>query len=167
MELLVQLVVCVFSWLPYTLWVDILPGNVSAAIRLVLDYSLVVWFLGVGWDWAHLVRRSLFWLFCTSSGMIGEHWAVGGMRIGRGNRSIERKSAPVSSYPPQTLHGLTWNSNQGRQCGKPATNHLRYGRTRNLDHSINRYEGFLMSSSPNHLSELWLLWMRMWVRGFI
>jgi hypothetical protein len=31
--------------------------------------------------------------------------AIGGMRIGRGNRSIQRKSAPVPLCPPEILHG--------------------------------------------------------------
>jgi hypothetical protein len=29
------------------------------------------------------------------------------MRIGRGNRSTQRKPAPVPLYPPQILHDLT------------------------------------------------------------
>jgi hypothetical protein len=34
--------------------------------------------------------------------------AVGGMRIGRGNRSTRRKPAPVPLCPPQIPHDLTW-----------------------------------------------------------
>jgi hypothetical protein len=34
--------------------------------------------------------------------------AVGGMRIGRGNRSTQRKPAPVPICPPQIPHDLTW-----------------------------------------------------------
>jgi hypothetical protein len=34
--------------------------------------------------------------------------AVGGMRTGRGNRSIRRKPAPVPLCPPQIPHDLTW-----------------------------------------------------------
>jgi hypothetical protein len=44
--------------------------------------------------------------------MIGEGdcGAIGGMKIGRGNRSTPRKPAPASLFPPeipldQTLHG--------------------------------------------------------------
>jgi hypothetical protein len=37
-----------------------------------------------------------------------EYGAVGGMRIGRGNRSTLRNPAPVPLCPPQILHDLTW-----------------------------------------------------------
>jgi hypothetical protein len=51
--------------------------------------------------------------------------AIGGMRIGRGNRSTRRKPAPVPLCPPQIPHDLT--SNPARRGGKPATNRLGYG----------------------------------------
>jgi hypothetical protein len=54
--------------------------------------------------------------------------AVGGVRIGRGNRSTRRKPAPVPVRPPQI--NPTWpdrDSNPGRSGGKPATNRLSYG----------------------------------------
>jgi hypothetical protein len=35
--------------------------------------------------------------------------AVGGMRIGRGNRRTRRKPAPVPLCPPQIPHDLTWD----------------------------------------------------------
>jgi hypothetical protein len=44
---------------------------------------------------------------------------IGGMMIGRGNRSTLRKPAPVPLYPP--------DANPGRWGGKPATNRLSYG----------------------------------------
>jgi hypothetical protein len=37
---------------------------------------------------------------------------VGGMRIGRGNRSSRRKHAPVPLCPPQIPHDLTWDQTQ-------------------------------------------------------
>jgi hypothetical protein len=37
-----------------------------------------------------------------------ERGAVGGMRIGSGNRSTKRKPAPVPLSPPQIPHDLTW-----------------------------------------------------------
>jgi hypothetical protein len=36
-----------------------------------------------------------------------DYGAVGGMRIGRGNRSTRRKPAPVPLCPPQIPHDLT------------------------------------------------------------
>jgi hypothetical protein len=61
----------------------------------------------VGWDWVHLVRRPLIGLLYR---MIDddECGAVGGMRLGKGNRSTQRKPAPVSFWPQQIPHDLTW-----------------------------------------------------------
>jgi hypothetical protein len=38
-----------------------------------------------------------------------DYGAVGGMRIGRGNRSTRRKPTPVPLCPPQIPHDLTWD----------------------------------------------------------
>jgi hypothetical protein len=54
-----------------------------------------------------------------------DYGTVGGMRIGRGNRSTRRKPAPVPLFPPQIPHDL--GSNPGRRSGKPATNRLSHG----------------------------------------
>jgi hypothetical protein len=54
-----------------------------------------------------------------------DYGAVGGMRIGRGNRSTRRKPAPVPPCSPQNPHDL--GSNPGSRGGKPATNRLSYG----------------------------------------
>jgi hypothetical protein len=56
-----------------------------------------------------------------------EYGAVGGMRIGRGNRSTRRKPNPVPLCPPEISHDLTMGSNPGRRGGKPVTNRLNYG----------------------------------------
>jgi hypothetical protein len=57
----------------------------------------------MGRDWAHLVLRPLF------SQMIDDDCGeIGGMRIGRGNRTTRRKPAPMPLYPPQITHDLTW-----------------------------------------------------------
>jgi hypothetical protein len=68
----------------------------------------------VGWDWVHLVRRPLIGLLYQHR-MIDddECGAVGGMRIGRGNRSTRRKPAPVPLCPPQIPHDLTWARTRG------------------------------------------------------
>jgi hypothetical protein len=50
---------------------------------------------------------------------------IGGM-IGRGNRSIWRKPAPVPLCPPKTPHACP-DANPGSRGGKPATNRLSYG----------------------------------------
>jgi hypothetical protein len=51
---------------------------------------------------------------------------IGGMMIGKGNRSTRRKPAPVPLCPPQTVHACP-DANPGRRSGKPATNRLSYG----------------------------------------
>jgi hypothetical protein len=70
------------------------------------------------------VRLSLFGTLATvgllyQPRMIDDDYGVvGGMRIGRGNRSTRRKPAPVSLCSPQIPHDL--GSNPGRHGGKPA-----------------------------------------------
>jgi hypothetical protein len=54
-----------------------------------------------------------------------ERGAVGGMRICRGNRSTQRKPAPVPLCPPQIPPDL--GLNHGCHSGKLATDHLNYG----------------------------------------
>jgi hypothetical protein len=51
---------------------------------------------------------------------------IGGMMIGRGNRSTGRKPAPVPLCPPQIPHAYP-DANPDRRGGKPATNRLSYG----------------------------------------
>jgi hypothetical protein len=53
--------------------------------------------------------------------------AIGGMKIGRGNRSTRRKPAPAPLCPPQIPHDQTRARNPGLRGGKPATNRLSYG----------------------------------------
>jgi hypothetical protein len=43
--------------------------------------------------------------------------AVGGIRIGRGNRSTRRKPAPVPLCPPQIPHDLTWDRTRAAAVG--------------------------------------------------
>jgi hypothetical protein len=54
----------------------------------------------------------------------GDCGAIGGMKIGRGNRSTRRKPAPAPLLPQQITHDLP-----GHRNGKPATNRLSYGAT--------------------------------------
>jgi hypothetical protein len=55
----------------------------------------------------------------------GDCGAIGGMKIGIGNRSTLRKPTPVPLCPPQIPHDQ--GSNPGRRGGKPATTCLSYG----------------------------------------
>jgi hypothetical protein len=53
--------------------------------------------------------------------------AIGGMKIGRGNRGTRRKPAPAPLCPPQIPHDQTQARTPDRRGGKPATNRLCYG----------------------------------------
>jgi hypothetical protein len=53
--------------------------------------------------------------------------AIGGMKIGRGNRSTRRKPTPVPLCPPQNPTWQTRSRTPDRSGGKPGTNRLSYG----------------------------------------
>jgi hypothetical protein len=53
--------------------------------------------------------------------------AIGGMKIGRGNRSTRRKPTWAPLCPPQNPTWQTRSRNLDRSGGKPATNRLSYG----------------------------------------
>jgi hypothetical protein len=46
-----------------------------------------------------------------------DYGAVGGMRIGRGNRSTRRKPAPLPLCPLQIPHDLTWDRTRPAAVG--------------------------------------------------
>jgi hypothetical protein len=72
-----------------------------------LFYNTVSFFFLMGWHWVHLVLRPLFGLLYQPRMIDDEFGAVGGMRIGWGDRSTRRKPAPVPLRPPQIPHDLT------------------------------------------------------------
>jgi hypothetical protein len=104
----------------------------------------------VGWDWVHLVCLQLTCLLYQPPMIDDEYEAVGGTRIGRGNRNTRKKPTTAPHYPPQIPHRTrdaevgsqrltAWamassatlsttnpTSNPGRRCRKPATNRLSY-----------------------------------------
>jgi hypothetical protein len=65
-------------------------------------------FLGVGWDWVHLVCRPLTGLFYQPWMIDDECGTVSWMRIDGINWITLRKPAPVPLCPPQIPHHLTW-----------------------------------------------------------
>jgi hypothetical protein len=79
-----------------------------------LHFSVVHFFitlrypLGMGWDWVHLVLRSLFGLLYQLRMMGDACGAVGGMRIGRGNRTTWRKLAPVRWWMMHVEQSVEW-----------------------------------------------------------
>jgi hypothetical protein len=58
--------------------------------------------------------------------MADEHGEVGGMRIGRRNRSTKRNPAPVPSCPITNPAWFDLESKPGRHGGKSTTNRLSY-----------------------------------------
>jgi hypothetical protein len=65
----------------------------------------------------NLVRRLLFGILYQPRIMDDECGAVGGMRIGKGNRSTSIKHAPVPRCPPQIPHDLTRARTQTAEMG--------------------------------------------------
>jgi hypothetical protein len=74
-------------------------------------------FLAVGRDRVHLVRRPLFDLLYQPQMIDDEREAVGGTKIGTGNRSTRIKPAPPPLYPPQIPHDLTWDRTRATAVG--------------------------------------------------
>jgi hypothetical protein len=68
---------------------------------------LVVIFLGVEWDWLHLIRRPLTGLL-YQPWAIDECGAVSGIRISNENRNTWRLPALTPICPPKMPHDLTW-----------------------------------------------------------
>jgi hypothetical protein len=75
-----------------------------------------------------VVRRPLTVVLYQPRMLDDECEAVGGMRLGRGNRGTRRKPASVPLRPPQLPHD-DLESNPDRRGGKLATNRLSYGAT--------------------------------------
>jgi hypothetical protein len=67
-------------------------------------YLLLLLLLLLGWDWVHLVRRPLISLLYQPQMIDYDCGAIGGMQIGRENRSTLRKSAPASFCRPTIPH---------------------------------------------------------------
>jgi hypothetical protein len=93
----------------------------------VTQYNHFIFILLVGWDYVPNTVATSGLLYKPQ--MIDEDdcGAIGGMNIGRGNRSTRRKPAPAPLCPPQIPHDQAWARTPGRRGGKPATNRLRYG----------------------------------------
>jgi hypothetical protein len=75
--------------------------HVWAKLRIIIIFII---FSGLR---VHLVLQPLL-AYCTSPTIDDtDCGAMGGMKIGRGNRSSQRKPAPVPLCPPQIPHDLT------------------------------------------------------------
>jgi hypothetical protein len=107
-------------------------------------------FLGVGWDWVHLVRRPLTDLLYQPRMIDYDCGAVGGMRIGMGNRST-REKLPQCHFVHKNPTWPDVGLNPGLNGGKPATNRLSYG-TSNCSIYFNHLE-FFFSGAQDLASE--------------
>jgi hypothetical protein len=95
-----------------------LKWQLKQSIFFFLYLSNFFLLISPGWVrlWVHLVRRPLTGLLYQPR-MIDERGAVGGMKIGRGNRSTRRKPATVPLCPPQIPHDLTWARTRAAAVG--------------------------------------------------
>jgi hypothetical protein len=66
--------------------------------------------------------------------------AIGGMKIGGGNRSTRRKPTPAPLCPPQNPTWQTRSRTPDRSGGRPATNRLSYGAAFFLSHFVASYD---------------------------
>jgi hypothetical protein len=114
----------------FLFWTSLLTV-VNMLLKVNVIIPAAVWVV----DWGEVPYHVFpYWLFndAVTSRLYSVRWKddnecgiVSGTRIGRGNRSVRRKSCPVTFCPPQLSHNMI--SNPGRHGGKRATSHLSYG----------------------------------------
>jgi hypothetical protein len=83
----------------------------------ILSFSLILSVSRGGVRLSHLVGRPLTGLLYQPRMVDDECVAVGGMRIGRGNQSTQRKPASVPLCPPQIPH-TTWPRTRAAAVGR-------------------------------------------------
>jgi hypothetical protein len=83
--------------------------------------------VGVGVQLDPLGTAATSWPIVATPGEYDDG-EIGGMMIGKENRSTRRKPAPVPLCPTQTPHALPGRE-PGLRGGKPAANHLSYSTT--------------------------------------
>jgi hypothetical protein len=72
-----------------------------------------------GRDWAHFIRRPLMGLFYQPRMIRKERGSVGGVRLGRRNRSTMRKLDSVILRPPQISHSVPWDRTRATAVRNP------------------------------------------------
>jgi hypothetical protein len=97
---------------------DNLDAEVANEIKnFELNILIFLSFLGWGETLVHLVRRPLIGLLYQPRILDDECGAVGGIRIGRGNRNTRRKTNPVPLCPPRIPYFLTWARTRAAAVG--------------------------------------------------
>jgi hypothetical protein len=90
-------------------WMELFPENSS--------WSFFFYFLGGGVRLSPLGTSATIWPIVEPRMIYDECGAVCGMRIGKGNRSTQRKPASVPLCPPQIPHNLTWTRTRPAALG--------------------------------------------------
>jgi hypothetical protein len=81
-------------------------------------YNILFFFSFLGWGESPLRTSATVWPLYQPRTIDDEGWAVGEIRISRGNRSTRRKPAPMPLYPPQIPHDLTWARTRAAMVGR-------------------------------------------------
>jgi hypothetical protein len=127
----------------------------------VLDKRVVFFFSFLRWgETVHLVRRPLTGLLYQPR-MIDDDdgcGAVGGMRIGRGNRSTWKTPAPVLLWPPQITHDLNWTRTRTAAVGSRRLTD--WAMARRVDKRINVFVNTMYLQMKTKIDTIvWLLFI--------
>jgi hypothetical protein len=101
-------------------WHGLVQSNFPHSQRDYLFFFFFFFFsfLGVGWDSVPMLHSPLIGLlYQPRIRDDDECGAVGGMRIGKGNRSTRRKPAAVPLCQPKIPHDLTWARTRAAAVG--------------------------------------------------
>jgi hypothetical protein len=111
--------------------------NLNAKLTCISYSNPFHAFVGVGWDWVHLVRRSPFGPVVSAPDDGRWVWSS------QWNEWQAKPKYSEKSCPSATLSTMntTWpglNSKLAHRYGKPATNRLNYGRSQFQDANVSR-----------------------------
>jgi hypothetical protein len=101
----------------------------SGTIQFSLSFSVrLIFLIGIvgGWNEGPLDTAATSWPIVPAPGDYDDE-EIGGMMIGRGNRSTRRKPAPVPLCPPQIPHAARTRTRAAAVGSQRLTNRLSYG----------------------------------------
>jgi hypothetical protein len=88
----------------------------------------LIYFILSGGETESLGTAATTGLLCQPRMIVdGDCGEIGGIKIGKGNRSTRRKNCPSAALSTTDPTWLDSGLNPGRRCGEPATNRLSYG----------------------------------------
>jgi hypothetical protein len=93
------------------------------------QFSLVLWWGGVGWDWVHLVTSATVWPIVPTPDDRWWWWLCSNQWNAKwqGKPKYSEKTCPSATFSTTNPTLPDLGSNPCRHCGKPATNRLSYG----------------------------------------